>query len=97
VSKLPKVYLCAGSDCSSDGAWSKLRKDLKPCSDLREVRCQKICDGPVCGFDIDGVLTWLAELDSERTRCEVTQAVQTGELTRRLRRRAVAKRQGQLR
>jgi hypothetical protein len=79
----PTVLVCEGKHCSSKGS-SELGKDLRKCAEVKMVRCQNICEGPVVGFEIGGYLTWFSKIRSKRTKRALIDAVQTGRIRRRI-------------
>ena len=96
--KRPTVYLCRGGDCrDSKKARRKLADQLNGHVRLTEVKCQKICRGPVLGLDVDGRLEWFAELDTGKARDAVLHLLDRGELKKPLRKRQVGKKSGKLR
>lgn len=94
----PLVYVCEGSDCREERrALRKLLEALEGVARVERVRCQKICDGPVAGTEVDGTLEWFEELDSRKRREALIALLEEGELRRRLAKRRVGKRRGRLR
>ena len=61
----PDAWICTGKDCRK--ATSPLKKLRAALSDHRveEVRCQKICKGPVVGVRIKGEVQWSPQGQSE--------------------------------
>ncbi len=97
MSERPTVFVCGGSHCSQTQSWRKLCKDLDAYALVCEVRCQKICDGPVCGTALNATLTWFAEVDGRRAREDLREVIGGAKITKRLRRRIAAKRSGRMR
>lgn len=97
MSERPTVFVCGGSHCSDTKTWRKLCDDLDGYASVREVRCQKICDGPVCGTALNGTLIWFAEVDGPRARQDLREVIGGAKITKRLRRRIAAKRSGRMR
>jgi len=97
MSDRPTVFVCGGSHCSQTKAWRKLCDDLVGHAVVCEVRCQKICNGPVCGTALNGTLTWFSEVDGRRARDDVRRVIGGAKVTKRLRRRIATKRSGRLR
>ena len=61
------VYLCTGKDCRRSSGHEELAGSLA--GDLVvEVRCQKICKGPVAGLEVDGRLEWFRSLRKAKAR-----------------------------
>lgn len=97
MSQQPTVFVCGGSHCSETKAWRKLCEDLDGYAMVREVRCQKICDGPVCAIVLKGTLIWFAEVDGRRAREDLHDVMGGAKITKRLRRRIATKRSGRMR
>ena len=94
----PLVYVCRGSDCREEKrALEKLLGALDGLAKVERVRCQKICDGPVAGTEIDGTLEWFEELDSRKLRDALRELLEKGKPPKRLQKRRVSKRRGKLR
>ena len=94
------VYLCTGKDCSRSPGHAELAAaiDAAPGLIAGRVRCQKVCKGPVAGFEVDGTLEWFARVRSPKARKAVIRTARDGgPLSDRLRKRRWAKRSGQLR
>lgn len=91
------VHVCRGSDCKAETkASKKLRKLLKGRARVRAVGCQKVCEGPVIGLEVDGQLEWFENVRGEaRDALEVW--LEDGRLKKALRKRRVKKRAGKLR
>jgi len=93
----PLVYVCAGKDCRKEKRGRRdLLKALEGHASVREVRCQKICDGPVCGLAVGGSLEWFEAVDDERSRSALLDLID-GKLQRPLEKRRVKKRRNRLR
>jgi hypothetical protein len=92
--KLPTVFICRGAHCNR----SRHREDLEDClssiAELEKVRCQRICEGPVIGAELDGTLEWFCRVDSGKARRHLVNLVADGTrpgkplLKRRVRRRS---------
>ena len=96
--KLPLVYVCGSSDCREDGkAWKALVEVLRPRARLQRVGCQKVCEGPTCGLEVEGRLEWFGRLDSAKARAALVTLLEQGALERPLRKRMQPKRSGKLR
>ena len=93
------VYLCTGKDCRRSSGHEELAGSLA--GDLVvEVRCQKICKGPVAGPEVDGRLEWFRSLRKAKARKALGRLVIArgqGPLPERLAKRRVSKRSGLLR
>jgi len=93
----PLVYVCAGKDCRKrKRARRDLLEALEGHASVREVRCQKVCDGPVCGVAVGGALEWFGSVDDEKTRSALLELID-GRLQRPLEKRRVKKRRNKLR
>jgi (2Fe-2S) ferredoxin len=94
----PTVFVCRGSSCRRRSAYADLCRRLSVVADLAEVRCQRICDGPVVGVAINGSLEWFARVNSEKAQRQMVDLVsEGGRIRRTLEKRRVAKRAGRLR
>lgn len=95
----PTVFVCRGSSCRRRSKpCETLRDCLAPVADVADVRCQRVCDGPVVGVSIDGSLEWFRRMDSEKARRHLVDLLAgRGSLRRSLRKRHVKKRSGCLR
>lgn len=94
----PTVFVCRGSKCRHRGAYPELYARLTVVADVAEVRCQRICDGPVVGVAINGSLEWFERVSSEKAQRQMVDLVsQGGRIRKTLERRRVAKRAGRLR
>lgn len=38
----------------------------KTCATVKTVRCQKVCEGPVCGIRVDGRMEWFEKMDGTK-------------------------------
>ena len=94
----PVLYLCRGEDCRHAAkAGARLVKAVGDRGRVIEVGCQKICEGPVCGLEVDGRLQWFARVDSDKARDGVRAALEGKPLARALEKRRRDERQGRLR
>lgn len=94
----PTVFVCRGSKCRHRAAYPELCGRLSVVADLADVRCQRICNGPVVGVAINGSLEWFERVSSEKAQRQMVDLVaQGGRIRRTLERRRVAKRSGRLR
>ena len=95
-----RLYVCAGSDCrkalQEDPRLLDVARALDP--ELRRVRCQKICDGPVVGVaGPDGTLEWYARIRKRRALDALVDLCRDGRERKPLAKRRVMKRSGKLR
>jgi len=96
--KKPVVYVCRGGDCRDHKkARRKLVETLNGHVRLREVKCQKICKGPVLGLEHRETVEWFAAVDSRKARDAVLYLLDEGEIKRPLRKRRVKGKAGKLR
>ncbi len=92
------VYLCSGSGCKKRKAENKsFRKSVGASLEIEEVRCQKICKGPVAGAEVDGTLRWFRKLDARTDLVELRRAINDGRLPKGLAKKQVEKRTGKFR
>ncbi|MCB9779647.1 MAG: hypothetical protein H6742_13870 [Alphaproteobacteria bacterium] len=92
------LFVCTGSDCRNQQKdIDKLVADSSGVARVREVRCQKICEGPVCGLVIDDELAWFEQVSGKKLRRAVVALLEGGEADRALDKRRVDKRAGKLR
>ncbi len=96
-SALPEVLICGERGCGPSKSYGKLRDALEGVAVVREVGCQKICDGPVCGVELNGQLTWFEEVRGRDARQSFVDLMNSGESSDTLSRHSVRKRAGKLR
>lgn len=98
MSQRPTVFVCQGSRCRRADGCRDLTDCLSPVADIEEVRCQKVCEGPVVGAEVDGTLEWFRRMDSDKARRHFVKLVAEGARVKKpLARRHVHKRSGVLR
>jgi hypothetical protein len=90
-----QAWLCRNKDCRKRKGFVELEEALGALA--RPVPCQKICKGPVVGFEVDGRLQWFRKIGKRRWREAVLRALRTGEVSKELWARRVKKRAGKLR
>ena len=94
----PTVFVCHGDTCRHEKGFAELRERLAPIAEIAEVRCQRICDGPVVGAAVNGSLEWFERVRSEKAQNQFVDLVAgTGTLRKALEKRRVGKRSGRLR
>lgn len=94
----PTIFVCHGSSCRHHKACAELRDCLSPVADLADVRCQRVCDGPVVGAAVNGSLEWFKRMDSDKAQRHFVDLVAgSGRLRKSLEKRRVPKRAGSLR
>ena len=91
---MPKIYLCYGRDCRKAKGFEGLCEAV---GEHREVRCQKICEGPVAGLKVEGRLQWFGKLRTPKRWAALVKAADRDEVGARLARRLQKKRDGKLR
>jgi len=93
-----KLYVCNGKHCKKKrGGIEAVLGAADQKVERVDVRCQKICSGPVCGLKMDGRIEWFKEVDSPKSLTALQTLVESGKLKKPLRRRHVPKRSGELR
>lgn len=94
----PIVLVCHGRYCRHHAAYDLLCEGLKGAAEVEHVRCQRICDGPVAGVAIDGMLEWFERLRSEKAQRRFVDLVTgRGHMRPSLAKRRVGKRAGRRR
>jgi hypothetical protein len=94
----PTVFVCHGSTCRHEKGFRELCERLTGIADISEVRCQRICDGPVAGAAVNGSLEWFERVRSEKVQTHfVDLVVGSGRLRHSLEKRRVERRSGRLR
>ena len=92
------VYVCTGSDCRKHKkAFRELQKDLSEHATVCEVKCQKVCSGPVVGVEVAGQLEWFKKLRESSARRELYQLLRSGVVSKKLKAHVVKARRGKLR
>lgn len=94
-----RLLVCSGKHCRK--AFQRddhLRDALQRLPvDVKWVRCQKVCRGPVVGLAVDGDWQWFERMDTRKAVHALAEFVAGGELGRRLDKRRSRKRTGKLR
>lgn len=94
----PTVFLCRGSSCRHHAAHDELRDRLTAVADVSEVRCQRICRGPVVGAAVNGSLEWFERVRGPKSQRRMVDLVAgSGRMRHSLAKRRVAKRAGKMR
>ena len=93
----PVVYFCTGSDCRKRKSGLALREALANKVEVCDVRCQKICKGPVVGLELDGRMEWFSKLKSKSMRKRFVSLITDSELHPSLLSRRSRKRSGRFR
>jgi hypothetical protein len=94
----PTIFVCRGSSCRHHKGYEELRERLGAAADLSDVRCQRVCDGPLVGVAINGSLEWFRRMESEKAQRHLVDLVGgSGRLRPSLEKRRVRKRAGRLR
>ena len=89
-----KVFVCYGKDCRRAKGFDGLCRAV---GRHQRVRCQKVCDGPVAGFELNGVLSWFDKLRSPKRWASLDKARTSGRMGERLAKRHRKKRDGKRR
>ena len=95
MSKKHQVLICQGPHCTKSG--KKRRRLVEAISEvakIEEVKCQKICRGPVAAVAVDGTLEWFAPLDTKRARAGLVKLITKGKMPKALAKRHIKKRSG---
>ncbi len=97
MTALRRILVCRGGDCRK----AKNRRLSRALDELDvatvDVRCQKLCDGPVVGCEIDGQLEWFERVRGDKAVNALRVLVRTGQLSGVLRKRRSKNRSGRLR
>lgn len=93
----PRIHVCRGSDCRKDRSKRLDRALDRLDAELVEVRCQKLCDGPVVGLEVDGRLEWFERVRGAKAVDALVALVLEGRLGDVLKKRRSKKRAGRLR
>ena len=98
VAKKRRAYVCYGSDCTaSKQALRQLERALESVAEVKPVKCQKICRGPVVGVEVEGTLEWFRRVDKDKPRRRLVTLLETGSLKKSLAKRRVPGRSGKKR
>jgi (2Fe-2S) ferredoxin len=91
------VAVCHGKDCRKrKKRFEALRARLAG-QQVRPVKCQDICKGPVVGVEVDGRWEWFKRVDTDQAIEAVLKLLERGEIPKRLKEHRVKKRRGKLR
>lgn len=92
-----RIYVCRGGDCrkAKRGRLQRALDDLGV--EVTTVKCQRLCDGPVVGCDVDGRLEWFERVRGRTAVAAFAVLVRTGQVPHPLRKRRSKKRSGRLR
>lgn len=94
----PTVFVCRGPKCRHRNAYPELCARLSVVADVADVRCQRVCDGPVVGVAINGSLEWFKRIASDKAQRQMVDLVaEGGRIRKSLEKRRVEKRSGRLR
>jgi hypothetical protein len=94
----PVAYVCQGSKCRRACAHDQLLRSLTKVSDVRLVRCQKICHGSVVAVSLGKHLEWFERIDSAKAGISLRRAVENGkrkQIAPMLKKRRIKKREDQ--
>ena len=94
----PIVLVCRGKGCNKrPRRRAKLMNVLGQVADVQNVRCQKVCKGPVVGVTLEGRLEWFHRIDGDKPRRALATLLVDGKLKKSLKKRYVAKLNGKRR
>lgn len=95
----PKLLICRGSHCRK--RLDKHPNVIETLSglpvEIGRVGCQKVCRGPVVGYEVDGEWQWFERIDSKKALRALADLVADDPLPKPLRKRRHAKRAGRVR
>jgi hypothetical protein len=92
------VLVCRGKNCvKRKGAQERLQRELGEVAEVKRVRCQDICSGPVVGVTIGGQWEWFRRIRGNKSRRALVKLLTEEKLGKRLCKRRVKKRSGKLR
>lgn len=93
------VYVCSSSSCRKQKTARKalLSTISNHRAQPKTVGCQKVCNGPVVGCEVEGRLEWFERLDSRKALRALDKLFSRGEVSKPLRKRRAKKRAGKLR
>ena len=98
MSRKPAVRLCRGADCQKKTkAQARLLDVLVGRVRVVPVKCQKICEGPVVGLEIDGEVEWFESLRGKEARAALVGFLEGSGVAPALKKRRVKKRSGRIR
>jgi hypothetical protein len=98
VSRAPAVRLCRGSDCTKERrAQERVLELVTGRARVIPVKCQKVCDGPVLGLEIEGEIEWFERVSGKAARAALAAWLDDGTLQKALQKRRVKKRSGRIR
>lgn len=96
--KRPTVFLCQGGKCrEARDAHPEVETLTAAHGRVEQVRCQKVCDGPVVGIKVQGTLQWFERIDTPKSLAALADLLRTGTMEKPLRKRRCKKRAGKLR
>lgn len=94
-----KLLVCRGSHCrkrlAKHPSVSKAIDELPV--EVGRVGCQKVCRGPVVGFEVEGEWQWFERIDSKKALRALSELVVDETLSKPLRKRRQPKRAGRIR
>jgi len=89
--------MCTGKSCRKCEVDQSKALEALGDAPVKEVRCQKVCKGPVFGVEVDGQIEWFRRVDGNKSRVGLRLLAESGPLVKALAKRRVEKRRGQLR
>ena len=73
-----EVFVCGGKKCARACAHNALIRGLCKRSEVRIIRCQKICNGSVVVAQLDDTLEWFEGIDSAKSSVRMRKVIERG-------------------
>jgi hypothetical protein len=90
----PKIRICDGKACRKlSGRAGKLQESVNGHCRVGTIKCQDICKGPVVVVQRAGERYWFSGMQGKRNRMALVAFLDTGKLSKRLRRRLKKRRE----
>ena len=96
-SENPPIYVCKGKGCRKSEYTRSLEGCLSEHGQVIQVKCQKICKGPVVGVEVNGSIEWFKKLRSQKAQNQLVELLLKGRLAGSLSERIANKRRGKIR
>ena len=91
------IYVCKGKGCRKSEYTRSLEGCLNDHGNVIQVKCQKICKGPVVGLEVNGAIEWFKKLRSQKAQDQLVELLLRGRLAGNLSERIAKKRRGKIR
>lgn len=91
------IAVCRGGACTKRKKRHQALLDRLRPHDVRLVKCQDICKGPVVGVEIEGRWEWFRRMDTTKALDALDKLLSQGRVSKRLADHRVKKRRGKLR